>query len=262
MPDPSSSAQELAAFLRSRRAQVSPEQVGLPRGEGRRTKGLRRSEVAALAGVSVGWYTWLEQARARPTTAVLSALAGALQLADNERRYLLSFADASTPPERRPLQRPVASVELLALVHTMMPNPAFILDENWDFLAWNDAYTALTMNLADLPAQHRNFLWLLLRWPEYRRRNVEWEREARSVVGQFRTSYHHNRRYDPRADEVASMILEDENAAHLWQKFHVQEYAPGVITFLQPDGSAQRYRHVKMQTLDVQRLRVVVYLAL
>ena len=127
---------ELAAFLRARRDALAPADVGLPAGRARRTKGLRREEIAMLAGVSVTWYTWLEQGRPiNASVDVLSALARALQLDDAARQHLLALA-------ARESREPIETVEhapdaLVRLITSMEPAPAYVLGPRWEFLAWN-----------------------------------------------------------------------------------------------------------------------------
>src|ERR1700691_1407721 len=126
---------ELRAFLRSRRARLSPADVGLPDNGGRRrTPGLRREEVAALAGVGVSWYTWLEQGRdINPSPQVLDALAQALRLQAAERRTLFAVAVTELPPADTEIG------QLVALVEELHPNAAYLLGPMTRILAWNRA---------------------------------------------------------------------------------------------------------------------------
>jgi len=149
---------DLAEFLRVRRAALRPVDVALPAGGRRRTTGLRREEVAMLAGVSVSWYTWLEQGR--PINAsldVLDALARALQLDAVERDHLVALAG-------HPLRRPVASgVEpipdaLRRLLGALEPAPAYVLEPLWDFVEWNRPFATLFPAIAELPAENCNLV--------------------------------------------------------------------------------------------------------
>ena len=134
---------ELAAFLRSRRERITPEDVGLPGGHRRRTAGLRREEVAQLAGVGVTWYTWLEQGRPiRASAQVLEAVARTLRLDAVERQHLFRLAEAPdmAPPDHSgPPLRPQVQVVLDGL----NPMPASVVTERFDILAWNAAYDVL-----------------------------------------------------------------------------------------------------------------------
>src|SRR5687767_8792428 len=131
----------LGEFLRARRAAITPADVGLPAGTHRKTPGLRREEIAMLAGVSVTWYTWLEQGR--PINAsrdVLDALARTLRLDDAERDHLLTLAAHPATELHAPSDAPDA---LVRLITSMEPAPAYVLGPHWEFLAWNRAQARL-----------------------------------------------------------------------------------------------------------------------
>lgn len=150
---------QLAEFLRSRRARVRPSEVGLAAGVRRRTPGLRREEVAQLAGISVDYYTRLEQARSpRPSRQVLAALARALRLAEDERRHLFHLAGAAPGPPGLSRDVPAGILHLLDRLHDL---PAFVIDVKYDLLAWNPMAAALLGDLSRLPAAERNLVWQL-----------------------------------------------------------------------------------------------------
>src|SRR3984893_12738946 len=134
---------ESGDFLRSRRERLAPASVGLPNGFRRRTPGLRREEVALLAGVGTTWYTWLEQGRdVRPSTEVLSALADALRLDSAERRHLFVLNDRP-PPEPRPAGPERVGEPLRRMLESLTGQPAYVLGRRWDVLAWNRAAEVL-----------------------------------------------------------------------------------------------------------------------
>jgi len=177
---------ELAEFLRSRRARLSPADVGLPPGLRRRTPGLRREEVAELAGIGTTWYTWLEQGRdIRVSADVLDNLARALRLAPDERAHLFRVAYRQPPP--RPLEpreeAPPAAHRLLA---TLGAAPAYITGRRWDLLAWNAAAAAVFGDFGALPDDERNLVRLIFTNGEMRRRFVNWEGTAQGVIALFR----------------------------------------------------------------------------
>src|SRR5690606_11582000 len=150
---------ELGAFLRSRRERRRPEAVGLPVGDRRRTPGLRREEVAMLAGMSVTWYTWLEQGRnVQPSRQVLGSLADVLGLDDVETAHLFRLA-GEVPPRVGPASAAVADHEQ-AMLDRLDPNPALLLDRRLDVVAWNRGAVVLYGDLASLDADRRNILWL------------------------------------------------------------------------------------------------------
>jgi hypothetical protein len=175
---------ELAAFLRSRRARLQPEDVGLPRGSRRRTAGLRREEVALLADVGASWYTWLEQGRSiRTSSQVLDSVARALQLDPVERAHLFSLARQTDP-----VAAPTTDVlpEEVRTILDALPSPACALGPRWDILAFNKAEAAVMGDYGALPPHRRNMLWLLFTEPSWRRLLTEWDRDTRRVVAQFR----------------------------------------------------------------------------
>ncbi|MFF7729923.1 helix-turn-helix transcriptional regulator [Streptomyces sp. NPDC008001] len=178
---------ELAAFLRSRRERVSPEQAGLPRGPRRRTPGLRREEVAHLAAVGVTWYTWLEQARdIKVSPQVLDAVARALQLDRSERSHLFALANTVDPvPET---ECPGVSADLRMMLERLEPFPACIQNSRYDILAYNRTYNALMCDLDKLPAEERNCMWLAFTNEEVRATFVDREETIRAMAAKFRAA--------------------------------------------------------------------------
>ncbi|HJZ46627.1 MAG TPA: helix-turn-helix transcriptional regulator [Roseiflexaceae bacterium] len=176
---------ELASFLRSRRERLRPEHVGLPLRPRRRTPGLRREEVAELIGIGVTWYTWLEQARPIHVSAdVLEQVARVFGLSSDERAYLFQLAQRSLPPavpEPHEVVRPVFRDVLSALE----PSPAHIRDRSWNVLAWNRAETCL-VDWQAYAASERNIIWHHFTNPRFRQLMVNWDRETRSVLSEFR----------------------------------------------------------------------------
>jgi transcriptional regulator with XRE-family HTH domain len=188
----------LGAFLRIRRGALQPEDVGLPKRPNRRlTPGLRREEVAELAGISVSWYTRLEQGKDVQLSArALHGIATALKLSAPERDYLLTLArnDATggEPPPPATTVRPT----LQAVLDAQAERPAYIVDACLNMVAWNraanDVFAAglLLGDFADLPARERNLLWHIFS-DEARRLFVHWERHARLLLAQFRDASRH-----------------------------------------------------------------------
>jgi transcriptional regulator with XRE-family HTH domain len=184
--DPAVRRREAGDFLRSRRERLAPSDVGLSDGFRRRTPGLRREEVAMLAGVGTTWYTWLEQGRdVRPSNEVLSALAGALRLDPTERRHLFVLHD------RRPPERPNTGPEqvdepLRRMLDSLTGQPAFVLGRRWDVLAWNRAAEVVYGPYGSLEGDERNMLHLVFVDQDHRRLVDDWEAVARSSLAMFR----------------------------------------------------------------------------
>ncbi|MGW0880118.1 helix-turn-helix transcriptional regulator [Streptomyces sp. NPDC002671] len=186
MPQQPDQRRELGAFLRSRRERITPDQVGLPHTGRRRTPGLRREELALLAGISATWYTYLEQGRdIRASDQVLDALASVLQLDRHERGHLFRLAGhapAAEPEEAEPLAAEVAAVPLL-----LQPHPAYIIGGNYDVLSCNQAADELFPHLTTAADRPANFArWVFLE-PAARDVLVDWETEARGLLARLRT---------------------------------------------------------------------------
>jgi transcriptional regulator with XRE-family HTH domain len=213
---------ELREFLMSRRARVSPAEVGLPDGGARRrTPGLRREEVAVLAGVGASWYQWLEQGRdISVSPQVLDSVARVLRLRDAERRHLYVLAGLNPPvPEVEPGKRDMCD-GLRRLIDTWMPYPAHIMDPYYNCVLYNDA-AAIVLGMR--PDITQNCLLDFFTDPLYRSRSRSWERNARTVVAQFRAacSAHPD-------DEGYQQVLAQATAAspefvRLWEERDIED---------------------------------------
>ncbi|WP_240150884.1 MULTISPECIES: helix-turn-helix transcriptional regulator [Streptomyces] len=178
---------ELAAFLRSRRERITPEQVGLVRGGRRRTPGLRREEVAHLAAVGVTWYTWIEQARdIQVSPQVLDAVARALLMDRAERNHLFVLAGVADPlPDTECTGVPHAMRQVL---DQLSPFPAAVQNGRFDILAYNRPYGRLLCDLDALPEEDRNCLWLAFTHPGWRASLVDRDATVRVMAAKFRAS--------------------------------------------------------------------------
>ena len=177
---------ELAGFLRSRRERITPDQVGLPPAGRRRTPGLRREEVAQLAGVGVTWYTWLEQARdINVSEQVLEAIAGTLRLDPSERKHLFTLAGAPPPPREKECRAIPPGVHKMLI--KLDPLPSVVANARTDILAYNKSYDTL-MGVSSLPPEERNATVQVFTNPEWQWRMPDWEERADQLVGQLRAA--------------------------------------------------------------------------
>jgi len=178
---------ELAAFLRSRRERLRPEQVGLPPSRRRRTPGLRREEVAQLAGVGVTWYTWLEQARQiNASPQVLDAIARTLRFDSDEHAHLFTLAGLTTTTIAEECGSLTPEAQLL--VDQLEPYPAIILNARWDLLAYNRVHGSFFPHLEEIPLEDRNCLWLAFTDPAWREVMVDWEDSVGLMVAEYRAA--------------------------------------------------------------------------
>lgn len=180
---------ELSAFLRSRRARVTPDQVGMPPGARRRTPGLRREEVAQLAGVGVTWYTWLEQGRPINASAhVLGAIARTLRLDAAEREHLYRLAEV--PPPAADAEAPAeVPGDLDTILRALDPLPAMVVNARTDVLRWNRAYAALHPGLVSAPSGERNTIWNLFAVSPAHTHIANRDEQAPEAVATFRYRY-------------------------------------------------------------------------
>jgi transcriptional regulator with XRE-family HTH domain len=217
---------ELGEFLKSRRARIDPEALGVPNAGRRRVPGLRREEVAQLAGVSMDYYVRLEQGRAaHPSESVLDAIARALELDDVERSHLHGLA---RPAQTRPRPRPErVRPELRRLLDRLGGVPAFVLGRRMDILAWNRLAAALHADLDGLPPRERNIARLLFLDPASHDRYPEWRQVARETVGLLRRLAG---RYpdDPRlAELIGELSMKSEPFRRWWAAGDVREKTHG-----------------------------------
>ncbi|MEU4210980.1 helix-turn-helix transcriptional regulator [Streptomyces sp. NPDC026206] len=228
---------ELSEFLRSRRARLRPEDVGLSAyGGRRRVPGLRREELSQLAGVSVAYYTRLEQGRGQNVSAaVLDAIAGALRLNRAERDHLNRLARPAARTSRggggRP-QRVRPAVQ--QLIDTMDSVPAYVIGRRLDIIGWNRFACALLGDFPALPPQQCNLAWQVFLDPATRELYVEWESKAADIVALLRLDAG---RYpdDPKlAALVGELSVKSPEFRALWAAHNVQDKGFGVKRLLHP----------------------------
>lgn len=232
--------QELAAFLQTCRKRLSPQQVGLPPGERRRVKGLRREEVAALAGIGITWYTWLEQGRPiQVSQATLSQLAQVLCLNETERAYLFLLAspDPTTLPTPLKLPAPAqAEPHFQDLLDALAPHPALLRDQHWDIMAWNRAEANLNP-WADMAPSERNLLLYLFTHPRPRACLPQWQEYTHAILQVFRLTWS---QYPP--DERLTSLLErlyqtSSEFRQWWQEHSVRQHPPLELIWQQENGT-------------------------
>jgi hypothetical protein len=251
--------QELGDFLRTRRARLTPEDLGLPHGSRRRAPGLRRAEVALLAGVSVDWYTWLEQGRPiTVSTQVLEGLVQALHLNGNEREHLF-FLALQQPPLARATEMETVSPTLQHFLDHQGLSPAFVNGRRWDVIAWNETARVVFGDFEQMTTFERNTVWRLFTSQAHRQMLVDWEGHARRVLAQFRSTYG---RYpgDPRLTElIQDLMLRSPEFRAWWPDHEVLGTPEGKKTFNHPQLGTLMFEHLTFQVFDAPELKVNVY---
>ncbi|HEU5392576.1 MAG TPA: helix-turn-helix transcriptional regulator [Streptosporangiaceae bacterium] len=240
----------LAELLRTRRDRLTPADVGLPAGSRRRTAGLRREEVAQLAGVSATYYTFLEQGRdVRPSRQVVAALAGALRLSPAERAHLFQLAGIPLAAGDQDLVETVDPV-VGSLVSRLDPFPAYVKGGRWDVLAANRAARALFTDWAALAPGDRNKVWWMFTDPAARKVYVEWEQEASDLLGRFRAAA--ARRPD---DPAFTALIERLHQASpevrdWWPRYEVRPVGSGTKRLHHPALGDAAFQHTVLQVAD------------
>jgi transcriptional regulator with XRE-family HTH domain len=254
---------ELAAFLRSRRERISPEQAGLPPGTRRRTPGLRREEVAQLAGVGVTWYTWLEQGRhINASTQVLNAVARTLLLDPAEREHLFRLADV-------PDAAGVAGAgdggceqvpaEVQQILETLVPLPASVLNERFDLLAWNAAYQVLWPGVTGAATGERNILWQCFTYPECCHPYVNRHEQVAMLVAQLRGAYGRHLGEPAWTGFVRRLSAVSDTFARLWDEHEVASPATYLKLFRHPAYPRLALTTTSLAIQAVPGTRMVVY---
>ena len=251
--------EELADFLRKRRQSIKPEDVGLPNGGRRRTPGLRREEVAQLAGVGTTWYTWLEQGRdVRASFDVLEALSRALRLTSVERGHLILLGRGEEAPACKPPAERV-SPTLRRLIENLGPSPAVVLGRRWDYLAWNRAACALYGDLDKIPKPVRNHLWLLFMDPVRRELFSDWDRSIRLAVAKFRadSAAHIG---DPSFEElIQSLRQSSPEFCKVWKRHEVARSGEGRKELNHPVAGRLVFEHAVFNPVEAPEQRLILY---
>ncbi|MFI5777723.1 helix-turn-helix transcriptional regulator [Nocardia sp. NPDC051570] len=252
---------ELAAFLRTRRERLDPLDFGLPPRRGsRRTPGLRREEVADLAGVSTDYIVRLEQGRGlRPSPEVLEALARALRLAPAERGYLFDLAQQRPPHIEK--SATTAAPDLARLVDDLSPLPVMLINHRYDILAWNPEMSRLMLDLDALPESQRNCMWLCMLHPQRRDFYVDRERIVREGIADLRAAWAAHPDDTALADLITEFRTGDEEFARLWAMRDVRVTGRGVKAMCHPEVGRVAVRFEVLIPAQDPEQRLVIYRA-
>ncbi|BAQ70274.1 helix-turn-helix domain-containing protein [Rhodovulum sulfidophilum] len=251
---------DLAEFLRRKRASVQPEDVGLPRTARRRTPGLRREEVATVAGIGLSWYTWLEQGRAISVSAhLLENVARALRMTPEERQHLYLLAQNRLPAA--PAQSWCEMPPLIRrLLDDLTERPAFVMNLRWDVIGWNAAGDGL-FAFSDYPAGSRNMLWMYFADDRLSRRVQDWPRQAPQIVASFRRDYAAGKDAPDMQALADHLQATSRTFRRLWHDHDVQGRCEGRRSFDMADRGPVAFDHTTLIVDQDRHLRLVYYAA-
>jgi transcriptional regulator with XRE-family HTH domain len=249
---------ELGEFLKARRARLSPGDFGMAPGSRRRTPGLRREEVALLAGVGVTWYTWLEQGRQiNASTQVLDAVASTLRLDRAEREHLYRLAEA-TPLRTECAARAVPDV-IREIVDSLDPLPASLLNGRHDMLMSNSASEELFWEWHTMPCVHKNTLWCCITEPTARGKFPEYDAHIRYLVARMRSAYSRHIGDPDWEEDIRRLASLSREFADLWARHEVADPEPRTLTYLHPQAGTLCLAVSELQVPAMPEARIVVY---
>jgi transcriptional regulator with XRE-family HTH domain len=251
---------ELGAFLRARRDQVVRADLGLPPLARGRVVGLRREEVSYVSGVSVTWYTWLEQGRdIHPSRQVIDAIARTLHLDGAEHAYVLSLLGYAPVAAPAAPTVPAAPKHVQRLLDAQVGYPSYAIAPDWGIVGWNAAYAALYPGVATVDAKDRNLLWLVFTDPYVRELLPDWEETSRRFLAEFRAETG-PRLGDPAHGYLVSRLLEASPAfAAGWQSHDIQRFSSRERLFRHPKVGVLHLEHHQLIPQDHPDLHIVIY---
>jgi transcriptional regulator with XRE-family HTH domain len=244
-------------FLRSCRARLKPEDVGLSQHQRARTGGLRREDVAVLSGVSVSWYTWLEQGRdIRVSDEVLERLSQTLRLTEDERTYLFSLVQ-QRPPRVHGEKSPSAPPDVVRMLHAVNL-PAVAMNLRWDVLAWNSLNAAIYRDYGKLPVGERNLLEILLTQPVRHMNAAQLEATAQRLCARLRYDYS-KCADDPKFEALVRRLSSHSNLfSRVWRSPDFTLRAYGLHRFTHARFGALSFEHTSYVPDGHHNIRVVI----
>ncbi|MGD2168320.1 MAG: helix-turn-helix transcriptional regulator [Gammaproteobacteria bacterium] len=250
----------LISFLKDRRARIKPADLGLPDAARRRTPGLRREDVAAIAGVSVTWYTWLEQGRdIRVSEQVLEKIATALRLDSDERDYLFMLTQHRLPAPAPADEHYHDVGETLRRMIDSLGIPAIVTTERWDVLYWNSLVTAVIRDYRQFEPAERNLLKILFINEADRLSRKDFEAMAHRVVPKFRVDFSQSAAPEAFEDLVDELSQASSLFKQLWDYPDLATRSVGVHTLDHEKHGPLQFEHSSYVPEGSPHLRVIIY---
>ena len=249
---------ELASFLRARRARVTPEDVGMPPGPRRRTPGLRREELALLAGVGITWYTWLEQGRPiNASMQVLDAVARVLRLDRAEREHLFQLAEAT--PVRSWAGSAVVPPAVLDILGSFEPCPAVLVNSRYDVIESNAGHQAVFRDWHSMPCIHRNMLWCAITEPTARGKFLNYDEEIRYLVARLRANYARHVGDPDWEEDIRRLADLSPEFTEVWARHQVAEPEVRTRIFLHPEAGRLAFSVTELEVSSTRGALILAY---
>ncbi|MFD1451804.1 helix-turn-helix transcriptional regulator [Oceanobacillus sojae] len=255
---------ELSNFLKSKRAKLRPQMVGLPEGTRRRTPGLRREEVAQIAGVSTTWYTWLEQGRdIKVSGSVLDAVAGALRLNKDEKQYLYALASGEgamdSPSGLNETGESLMTPSLNRILQELRHCPTIISDKYCRIVGWNKAAATVFIDFDKIAEEDRNIIFLLFSRKEFKSLAVNWEHFVKGYLSIFRSYYGQYVADEWYKQFIEKMERQFPEFKRLWDEEEVSSAPDVLIEFRHAKAGKMLFNLTSLQVQGTSDLRCSVY---
>lgn len=249
---------ELGAFFKKRREQSSAEEFDISIMSNRRVKGLKREEVALLSGVSLTWYTWLEQGREiNVSIQVIESLANTFKLNDVERKYVFELANQKMPSENHITQDVPSELEIV--LNSLTYLPAYITNERFDTLSWNEEASALFGDYSKMSNLERNNVYRMFMNESYRNRFADWEGIAKNLLANFRYNFG---KYSDNLDfnEVVQELERDSKEfQEWWEDYNLQSNTSGVKVVYSDFGNPFTLSYNSFSVNESEGLTLTIY---
>jgi len=251
----------LSEFLKMKRAKIQPQMVGLPTGSRRRTVGLRREEVAQLAGVSTTWYTWLEQGRdIKVSISVLEAVSDALRLNKDEKKYLFALAFGEVNNTSFSVEEgEIITPSLKRILKELHYCPTIITDRRCFIVGWNEAAAHVFVNFNEIPLDDRNLIELLFSRKELRALAVNWEHFVKGFLSIFRTYLGQYMADEWYTEFIQNMKNKFPDFNELWNESEVSSAPEVLIEFRHSKVGKMLYDLTSLQVQGTTDLRCSIY---
>jgi len=250
--------EELSRFLKAARARISPIEVGLPAGERRRTRGLRREEVATLAGMSVTWYTWFEQGRDVQVSApLIERLSSTLRLNANEREFLFALAQHRPPP----LSTRSDEVIRPGTQHLMdsLSIPALVMIEDWTVIGWNPLVARLFRNYEGMPRADRNLFKILMLNEQYRSDPERYREMGKRLTARLKWDYSRTAQPEVFDTIIADMLEQSELFREYWEKSDILAHFDDTNVAHVPGVGDIYFRHTSYAIEEAPGQRLILF---